>query len=621
MRPKKPTTLAAAMLAAVLTIAGCGATGETPSTALGSGTEVAAAAASSGDTDGATAVEATSSPQLVAATEANQVSHADADDLNVDPSDVVEITLSGTAATADSGAVTTDGTTVTISEAGTYSLSGTLADGQVIVAAADTDDVTLILDGVDITNSDGAAIAVMTADEAVVLLADGSTNQLTDGASYSFPDSETDEPNATLYSATDLTIGGTGQLTVNANYNDGITSKDGLAIEGGTISVTAVDDGIRGKDYVIVEAGAISISAGGDGIKADNEEDAERGYVLIADGVVGIVSGDDGVQGATDVLISGGELTIDAGAASESGRAVQAEVLVVISGGTIDAVAADDAIHSNDEITIDGGTITLAAGDDGVHGDYLVTINGGSITITEAFEGIESEVITINDGFINVTSSDDGLNVASAETTTGTTAETSAAGPGNGRGARPGGGPGGGDDAVGEHYIYINGGTTVITITGDLAEQGDGIDANGHVEMTGGVVAVSGPTDTRNSAIDYSGGSFELTGGLFIGTNVDGRNSEGVGSGSSQPSIYLTSTTTISPETLVQITTTDGDNLVSFEPANAYSVVVFSSPDLVDGQAYNVYLGGTTTGDSATSLYEASSVTLGELSSTVTATL
>ncbi|MFW2383869.1 MAG: carbohydrate-binding domain-containing protein, partial [Acidimicrobiales bacterium] len=365
------------------------------------------------------------------------------------------------------------------------------------------------------------------------------------------------------------------------------------------------DDGIRGKDYAIINGGSITVRAGGDGIKADNDEEADRGYVQISDGTVDIESGDDGVQAATDVLVTGGSITIDAGSASEDGRAIQGDVMVVISDGVIDASATDDALHSNNEITIDGGTLTLASGDDAVHGDHLVTVNGGSITITEAFEGIESEVIFINEGFIDITSRDDGLNVAGAEAT----AETPVAG------------GGGGAEAVGDYYIYINGGTTVITVLGDLAEQGDGIDANGHVEMSGGTVVISGPTDTRNSALDYSGGSFTMTGGVLVGTNVDGRNSEGVGFGSTQASMYLTTGSTISGTTVVHIATSDGESLVTFEPVNAYSVIVFSSPDLVDGESYDVYLGGTVSGDSPTNLYEDSAYSAGELAGTVTASV
>ena len=135
-----------------------------------------------------------------------------------------------------------------------------------------------------------------------------------------------------------------------------------------------------------------------------------------------------------------------------------------------------------------------------------------------------------------------------------------------------------------------------ITVTEALAEQGDGIDANGHVVMTGGTVTVSGPTDTRNSALDYSGGTFTMTGGTLIGTNIDGRNSQGVGAESTQASLYVSTGSTIEAGTTIQIDNADGEPLITFEPANDYSVITFSSPELVAGESYTVSLGGTVAG-------------------------
>jgi len=565
--------------------------------------EEVATAAETADASASSTVGAES--ELVAtSTEENADTHDVSADYDYNDADVVEISL-GTSITADADSVAIDGSSATITAAGTYRISGTIDDGQILVDAGDSAVVQLILDGATITSSDGAAIAVMSAEKAIVMLADVSVNTLTDGAVYVLAEGE-DEPNAALYSKSDLTITGEGSLVVNGNYNDGITSKNGLVIDSGNITVVAVDDGIRGKDYVAVNGGELNVTAGGDGIKSDNDEDPELGYVLVVDGAIDIVSADDGVQAATDVLITGGTVTIDAGAtgSSENARAVQGDVMVVISGGTIAADATDDAIHSNSTVTIDGGDLTLSSGDDGIHGDFFVTINGGSIVIMDSFEGIESEVITINDGFIDVTANDDGLNVAD-----GTAAETNT--------PTVGGGPGA--EVVGDYYIYINGGTTAITVTGELAEQGDGIDANGHVVMTGGVVAVSGPTDARNSAIDYSGGTFEVSGGLLIGTNIDGRNSEGVGTSSTQASLYLTFDSVIDAGTVVHIQTTDGEGLVTFAPANVFDVIVFTSPDLEAGGEYEVYLEGSVSGDSTTGLYSDDAYTPGTLSGIATA--
>ncbi|MEL6892567.1 MAG: carbohydrate-binding domain-containing protein, partial [Actinomycetota bacterium] len=258
MRPtNRRQILGATMAAAAMVIGGCSGTDSTHST--GADTEVVPVSDTDpevvmGGADTAAAATSTSAGTDIE----NQSSHFDTEDLAYDESDVVGVSLDGTSAAADSNDVAIDGTTVVIGAGGTYSLSGTLADGEVIVDAGD-DDVTVILDGVDITNADGAALAIMNADDAIVLLADGSTNSLTDGATYSFPAAGIDEPNAALYSSADLTIAGDGELIVVAEYNDGITSKDGLVFYAGDISVMAADDGIRGKDYVIIEGGTITV--------------------------------------------------------------------------------------------------------------------------------------------------------------------------------------------------------------------------------------------------------------------------------------------------------------------------------------------------------------------------
>ena len=361
----KRRRLATVVTLAALSLTACGGA-DSPSSEGAAATEPTTTSSEATDVAGSTAIDDAVS---VAAVAENQESHVGDDDPASIESDAVAIALQGSTATADDSSVEIDGSTVVIHESGSYSLSGTLTDGQVVVDAGD-EDVTLVLDGVDIANGDGAAIAVISADRATIVLSAGSINALADGASYQFPDAETDEPNATLYSAADLTIAGDGELTVIGHYNDAIASKDGLVIESGTIAVDAVDDGIRGKDYVIVSAASVTVAAGGDAIKADNDEDIDRGYVQISGGVVTLAAGDDGVQAATDVIVTDGTLSIDAGTLSGTGRALQGDVLVAVSGGVIDASAVDDAIHSNDTVVIAGGTMTLAAGVSIGHNEY-----------------------------------------------------------------------------------------------------------------------------------------------------------------------------------------------------------------------------------------------------------
>ncbi|MCT3014496.1 carbohydrate-binding domain-containing protein [Propionibacterium freudenreichii] len=247
-----------AALAVAATLTGCGAT-----TASSPTTTASAQAA---------ATSVSSSAQSVLAD--NKDSHYKASDLDYEASSVVTVTLSGSSASASGPGVGIDGSTVTITEPGTYKVSGQLTDGRLVVNSTASGETRIILDGADITSSSGPAIDIQAADEVNVILADGSQNTLTDGSGY---DTSADgAANAALYSRADLTIAGTGSLSVDGRTNDGIASTDGLVIVSGTIRVQAIDDGIRGKDYVIVEDGTINVTSGGDGIKSDNSQDSTR---------------------------------------------------------------------------------------------------------------------------------------------------------------------------------------------------------------------------------------------------------------------------------------------------------------------------------------------------------
>ena len=171
------------------------------------------------------------------------------------------ITFNGDSISVSGSNATVDGTTVTLTSARTYSLSGTLNDGQVIVDTDDEEDVVIILNGVNITCSDSAPIYVVNATDTVITLADNTENYITDGDTYTY-EAGVDEPDAAIYSNDDLVINGSGSLTVDANYNDGITSTDDLDIDSGTIKVTAVNHGIRGKDSVVILDGTITVEAG-----------------------------------------------------------------------------------------------------------------------------------------------------------------------------------------------------------------------------------------------------------------------------------------------------------------------------------------------------------------------
>lgn len=497
------------------------------------------------------------------------------------------ITLQGDTITVDGAGAIAASSTVTITAAGDYRIGGTLDNGRIVVDTKDGGVVRLILDGVNVHNATGAAIHIADAGQVVIVLADQSENILSDGASYVFANPGEDEPNAALFSKVDLTIEGSGSLFVDANYNDGIAGKDGLTLAGGVISVDAVDDGIRGKDYLVVKDGAITVNAQGDGLKSDNDEDADKGYITVEAGVIQVAAGGDAIQAETDIVITGGELILSAGGGhaqltgDASAKGIKAAVSVVIEGGSFAIDTADDAIHSNGAVTIHGGNFTIASGDDGIHADAGVTVNGGEIQITQSYEGIEGAVITVNSGTIRLVASDDGVNVAGGNDSAAQDTPTNA----------------------GSRFLYINGGYLLV----DAA--GDGIDVNGAIEMTGGVVIVNGPTERRNGPLDYDAG-FTLSGGLLVASG-SAEMAQASDATSTQPAVLLIFDSTQPAGVAVHVQGDDGKALFTFIPTKEFQSIAFSSPDLEMGATYHVYLGGTATGTGEDGLYRDSSYTPG----------
>jgi hypothetical protein len=519
-----------------------------------------------------------------------------------------EINLEGGSIQVTGSGVTVEGTSATINAAGVYSLSGTLDDGQIVIDTEDEGTVELILNNANITNTSGAPIFVSSADTVVILLADGSSNIVTDGNSYIFADAETDEPDAAIFSKSDLLISGSGSLTVNANYKNGIASKDSLTIEDGVITVNAAADGVRGKDSVTILDGTLTIVSGSDGIQSTNDSDEEKGNVTISGGTINITAGLDGIQAETDLLISGGNITVVTGGGSANGstqqgqdnpggnrgqtaaavdstavesmKALKAGENLTISGGSITIDSADDALHSNNNLNIDGGELTISSGDDGAHADTSLTINNGSITINKSYEGIESAAITLNGGTILVTASDDGINVA-----------------GGNDGSSMGGRPGQNNFSdSGDYMLTINGGYIVLNAGGD------GLDSNGTISMNGGVVLVNGPTNNGNGPVDYMG-SFNISGGFLVAVGSSGM-AQATSSDSSQYAVLYNYDSTHSAGTLVSILDSSGQSILTFAPSKDYQSVLFSSADLQNGQTYTLTSGGSASGTAQNGLYE-----------------
>jgi len=540
------------------------------------------------------------------------------------------IELGNTTTITGSGA-TVANNKITITSAGTYSIKGTLTDGQIIVNAGDEDKVYIILNGVNITCSNSAPIYIKNSKKTIISLADNTKNYIKDGASYVFEDKSTDEPNAAIYSKDELTFIGKGSLTVDANYKNGITSKDDLKIENGTITVNAKEDGLLGKDTVVVTNGNITINSGADGIKSTNTEDSKKGYVLIEGGKFNITAAQDGIQAETNALVKNGDITINSGGGnknaaskreemnqpgmrqgsnsqttnttntteseeSTSAKAIKAGANVITEGGTFNIDSSDDALHSNNNLVINNGVFKIATGDDAFHGDSTLTINKGTIDIAKAYEGIESQTITINGGNINLLSSDDGLNASGGNDSSGTTGDMD-----KNNSSQNAGKPG--SQSAGNGIININGGYITINASGD------GIDSNGSIYMKDGTVIVNGPTNDGNGALDYDG-TFEIKGGTVIAAGSSGM-AQAPSSTSTVNSIKITLSSQ-SANTLVHIENEAGENILTFAPSKQYASVVVTSPNLKTGSTYKVYVGGSSTGTAKNGVYSDGTYTKGK---------
>ncbi len=222
----------------------------------------------------------------------------------------IEFTDSKVTVSGDGASVS--GTTVTINKAGTYILSGSCKDGQVIVEVAIEEKVHLIFNGLKLVCTTSAPVYIKSCDKTTITLVEGTTSTLQDGGAYSNLNTD-GEPNACLFSKDDLSINGTGTLNVYANYNNGICTKDDLKLISGTINVTAKNHGIRGNDSVTVKDGTYTISCKNDAIKSSKDTKEDKGYIYIDGGKFTIDAGDDALQAPIDITVNGGEFTIDAG--------------------------------------------------------------------------------------------------------------------------------------------------------------------------------------------------------------------------------------------------------------------------------------------------------------------
>lgn len=497
-------------------------------------------------------------------------------DGSYDESKATRIALSDGGTTVTGDGATVSGNTVTITAAGTYLISGTLSEGQIKVEANEADKVQLVLSGATVTSANSAALHVAKADKVFLTLADGSENTLATSGAYAATDDSAID--GAVFSRSDLTVNGGGSLAVSSAEGNGIVCKDDVVLASGTATVTAAKHAIQANDSVRIAGGSYTLRAGTDGIHAKNDEDSKLGYIYVA-------------------------------------------------GGSLDITAESDGFDANYVLRVDGGTITVSAGDDGLHAESDLTINGGDITVTKSNEGLEGARVTIAGGTQDVVASDDGVNASgdpdnsdsSSDTdddfsknnapssdrpgTAGSGQMTGGQEPpaqdqgdrgdstppqgrqgGQGNGAPPQEGKGGMAAGADESaYLLITGGT--LTVKTD----GDGLDSNGALEVSGGEVYVNGPTSDGDSAIDYGDGSTAtITGGTVVALGSTGM-AEGFGSSSTQGSMLVSASGNTGDT--VTLSDSSGKVLCSYVAQKSFACVLVSAPGIEQGKSYTLKVG------------------------------
>lgn len=542
-----------------------------------------------------------------------------------------------------------DGTDVSITAAGTYVFSGDCGDGSITVKKG-VSGVTIVLNGLTLTNADSAAITLNKTAEAELIAAAGTANTVADTAG-----SNDENAAVKVKSGASLSISGTGALTVDGNAKNGIKGAADAVISVDEVALTieAENDGLSCDDELTIAGGTLDITAGGDAVKAspDTGEDPDTtslGNVTIKGGSLTLHAAEDGVQADGDLTISGGTFDVTANGGhttaltddSASCKGFKAGGALTVTGGTVNVDSADDALHASTDVTITGGTLTLATGDDGIHADndLVIGTKGSSstttprINITASYEGLEGTTVNVYSGDIDVAASDDGVNAASS--TLGERSDSFAIN------------IAGGD-------LYIDAGS-------------DGLDSNNDITITGGKVEVYGADAMMDAAIDYDG-TFTLSGGTLFGAGMEptagaqayiavgetspsgggmggGPNGQGGGQGMTPPSDangsqmtppnFSGSTDGTPPEkpsdngqggqpggapanresalgikegSVITVQDSSGKTLYTATALGSMSSVIFSSPDIKEGETCTVLVDGTSVGTATAKLGTADS--------------
>ena len=615
MNKKILTSATSVTLLATLALTGC----STTSNALASGTtaadsSVGTTATTSSATATNTAASSSSFSTNVKSGEKLDVdTHYSEQDLSWDTSSETAIDLSNP--TATDGVTVEDGT-LTITKAGTYKLSGEY-QRQIKIETADSDAVRLVLDNANITNSSGAALNVVNADEVILYSASGTTNTISDGADYTATGE--DDPDAVVYSKADMTIAGEGTLKVNGNHEDGIHTSDGLVIASGTLEVNAANTGIKGKDYVDILGGTINVTAQQDGIKSTNDTDEGKGWTRLSNGTVTVNAGDDGFKASRVVEISGGSLTVE-----QSDEGIEAQYINV-SGGDVNVTSADDGMNASlktsDSESTDSSANTSDTANQQQNNQQQGSIPGGQQSGTSnqqqqgmgqppAMPGGNAQDGTSQNGTTgtaqqqNNTQNQGNQNMGQPPAMPGGnaqdgTSQNGTTGTGQqGMGQPPQGGmPGGGGGTfeVVDAAINVSGGHVTVNA------EGDGIDSNGVTTLSGGTLIVNGPSQGGNAALDTNGDLLLNGATVLSGSTAD--MFEAPSTNSTSGYLKLTNSSGFEQGSTVQVADSSGKVVANYKVTKSnVQLVLVSSSSIVKGQSYTAYTTTSAVDSNATSL-------------------
>ena len=495
-------------------------------------------------------------------------------EVGYDESECIKISLKGTSGFCDSDTVNITDGTITITEEGTYILSGTMTEGMIIVDAEDTDKIQLVLDNANITCATSAAIYVKNADKVFITTSADSENTLTNGGEYEAIDDNNID--GVIFSKADLTLNGQGTLNIKANAGHGIVSKDDLVLTSGTYQINAEKHGLQGKDCLSIADGTYTIECGEDGLHTGGNLD-------IVNGTFQIKSGDDGMHADAALTIYNGKIDI-----TESYEGIEGKTIDIID-GDISVVSSDDGLNatvgSTDAADASGNKTSMEgqkpvdgqtqpAKPEGADGQTPPTKPEGADgqTPLEKPEGV--------DGQTQPEKPEGADGQTPPEMPEGVDGDSGDGGPGNGDNPMGNGGaPGQAEEGV---YLRIAGGTLYVNASGD------GLDSNGNLYITGGEVYVSGPTNDGNSAIDYDGNA-SITGGILVAAGSSGM-AQNLGEDSTQGAMMIGVDSGEAGSTIT-LEDSEGNELVSWQPDKVYTCVIISTPEIEKGSTYTLKTG------------------------------